>query len=228
MHGAREGGYVMPDAEVQIVNDEYPNEFAVTIKLHNNLLRERRQALGLRPRQLAGAAGVSYYAYLGLENLHASPYLKNGKFRDAAIKLAGFHKVFVEDLFPESICEVVKPTAELKISARSVRQFAAEWTSQFSGTHALAADLVFDKQDAASALATALETLSSREARVLCLYHGLFGEDEHTHREIGKMPSFDVSGVRIRQIKKRAMLKLRRGPRAAKLISFLKEDDVNG
>ena len=49
-------------------------EFSATIKLHNNLLRERRQRLGLSTHELAAKIGIGYGSYLELENLRAQPF----------------------------------------------------------------------------------------------------------------------------------------------------------
>lgn len=58
----------------------------------------------------------------------------------------------------------------------------------------------------------ALATLSSREARVLCLRFGIGGDDEQTLEVVGR--EFELTRERVRQIEAKALQKLRR-PSAA-------------
>ncbi|HLU24155.1 MAG TPA: RNA polymerase sigma factor RpoD/SigA [Longimicrobiales bacterium] len=64
----------------------------------------------------------------------------------------------------------------------------------------------------------ALETLSPRDARVLRLYFGLEGGREHTLEEIGNM--LGVTRERVRQLRDRALKRLREGELGAALESF--------
>lgn len=70
-----------------------------------------------------------------------------------------------------------------------------------------------------SAIDRALSKLSDREAKVLRLYYGLNGEDNHTLEEIGRYEG--ITRERVRQIKKHALQKLRQRSRAEILKSFL-------
>ena len=67
-------------------------------------------------------------------------------------------------------------------------------------------------------IAIALSEIRPRDARVLCLYYGLQGESEHTLEQIGR--KFSVSRERIRQIKDRALVRLRLGATGRVLESF--------
>jgi len=64
----------------------------------------------------------------------------------------------------------------------------------------------------------ALETLEPRDAKVLRLYFGLEGEREHTLKEIGNM--LGVTRERIRQLRDRALRRLREGGKGDALESF--------
>ena len=64
-----------------------------------------------------------------------------------------------------------------------------------------------------------LNTLSQREARILRLYYGLAGEKPHTLEEIGVM--FKLTRERVRQIKEKALLKLRHSSRSKTLLQYL-------
>ncbi len=64
----------------------------------------------------------------------------------------------------------------------------------------------------------ALNTLEARDAKVLRLYFGLEGEREHTLEEIGNM--LGVTRERIRQLRDRALRRLREGEKGSALESF--------
>ena len=64
----------------------------------------------------------------------------------------------------------------------------------------------------------ALETLTPRDARVIRLYFGLEGGREHTLEEIGNM--LGVTRERVRQLRDRALKRLREGDMGSALQSF--------
>jgi len=64
-------------------------------------------------------------------------------------------------------------------------------------------------------LARALSTLPARDAKILELYFGLQGDREHTLDEIGKM--LGVTRERVRQLRDRALRRLRHGSVGAAL-----------
>ncbi|MFL5403096.1 MAG: RNA polymerase sigma factor RpoD/SigA [Gemmatimonadales bacterium] len=64
----------------------------------------------------------------------------------------------------------------------------------------------------------ALRTLPARDAKVLRLYFGLDGGREHTLEEIGGM--LGVTRERVRQLRDRALKRLREGPVGRALASF--------
>ena len=64
-----------------------------------------------------------------------------------------------------------------------------------------------------------LKTLTKREAKILKLYFGLDGERSHTLEEIGVI--FKLTRERVRQIKERALMKLRHSSRSESLLQYL-------
>ena len=64
----------------------------------------------------------------------------------------------------------------------------------------------------------ALKALPARDARVLKLYFGLDGGREHTLEEIGGM--LGVTRERVRQLRDRALKRLREGDVGRALASF--------
>ena len=67
----------------------------------------------------------------------------------------------------------------------------------------------------------ALSTLPPRDAKVLRLYFGLEGGREHTLEEIGSM--LGVTRERVRQIKEKAIRRLKHNSRSKLLKSYLGE-----
>ncbi len=67
-------------------------------------------------------------------------------------------------------------------------------------------------------LEASMTHLPERESRILKLYFGLDGEEAHTLEQIGRV--FSVSRERIRQIKDRALVRLRLGSTGRVLESF--------
>ncbi len=67
-------------------------------------------------------------------------------------------------------------------------------------------------------VADALRTLRPRDARVVRLYYGLQGEDQHTLEEIGQL--LGVTRERVRQLRDRALRDLRSGETGRLLASF--------
>ena len=59
-------------------------------------------------------------------------------------------------------------------------------------------------------IASSLQRLQPRDARIVCLYYGLQGEEPHTLEQIGRL--LGVTRERVRQIRDRALQQLRDGP----------------
>ena len=70
-------------------------------------------------------------------------------------------------------------------------------------------------------ISSALSTLDEREQKVIRLYFGLGGGTEMTLEEIGKQ--FRLTRERIRQIKEKALRKLRHPTRGRKLMPYAED-----
>ena len=64
-----------------------------------------------------------------------------------------------------------------------------------------------------------LATLTDREADVIKLFFGLAGKHPHSLEEIGE--KFDLTRERVRQIKEKAVRRLKHGSRSRLLKSYL-------
>jgi RNA polymerase primary sigma factor len=67
-------------------------------------------------------------------------------------------------------------------------------------------------------IAAALQEIRPRDARVLRLYYGLQGEQEHTLEQIGQI--LGVTRERVRQLRDRALMEIRQGEAGKGLRSF--------
>jgi RNA polymerase primary sigma factor len=90
-------------------------------------------------------------------------------------------------------------------------------------TNELSPDDFAARKGLKDAITELLESLTPREAKVLCMRFGINMNTDHTLEEVGKQ--FDVTRERIRQIEAKALRKLRHPSRAEKLMSFL--EDLN-
>jgi len=68
-----------------------------------------------------------------------------------------------------------------------------------------------------------LDSLTTREAKVLRMRFGIEMNTDHTLEEVGKQ--FDVTRERIRQIEAKALRKLRHPTRSERLKSFLESSE---
>ena len=79
-------------------------------------------------------------------------------------------------------------------------------------------EITFEKA-LSEAIEESLSSLKERESKILRLYFGLDGEDPMTLEDIGTL--LGITRERVRQIKEKALLKLRHNSRRRSLESFL-------
>lgn len=80
-------------------------------------------------------------------------------------------------------------------------------------------DEVYMRKARAQEINRAVASLSPREARIISLYFGLHGEGPYTLEQIGK--EMNLTRERIRQLKERAIRRLRHASRSKRLKAFL-------
>ena len=96
--------------------------FRVTVRVKNNRMVKLREELGLNLAEFSRRAGVQMGTVCALENFRKSPW--TGKdWRPIALKIAEFHGVSPEWLWPEVIQEVKKNAFMLEANAEDVRRF---------------------------------------------------------------------------------------------------------
>ncbi|HLP14500.1 MAG TPA: RNA polymerase sigma factor RpoD/SigA [Flavobacteriales bacterium] len=80
-------------------------------------------------------------------------------------------------------------------------------------------DLVLNKESLRKEIERSLTTLTQREADVVRLFFGLNGQHQHTLEEIGS--KFDLTRERVRQIKEKAVRRLKHTSRSKLLKTYL-------
>lgn len=108
--------------------------------------------------------------------------------------------------------------AEIRLDAPIGDSEDSQLVERFITEEASEPELEVESRLLTEAITDALSTLEARDAKVLRLYFGLEGEREHTLEEIGNM--LGVTRERIRQLRDRALRRLREGERGSALESF--------
>ena len=109
-------------------------------------------------------------------------------------------------------------SAEIRLDAPIGDSEDSQLVERFITEEAAAPEVEVESRLLTETITDALETLEPRDAKVLRLYFGLEGEREHTLEEIGNM--LGVTRERIRQLRDRALRRLREGGKGGALESF--------
>jgi len=123
------------------------------------------------------------------------------------------------DLTPELIESLqTLNAAEIRLDAPIGDSEDSQLVERFINEEAAEPEQDVESRLLSEAVRGALDTLEARDAKVLRLYFGLDGEREHTLEEIGNM--LGVTRERIRQLRDRALRRLREGEKGDALESF--------
>lgn len=200
----------------------------LTIKLRNNLLKERRLKLGFTTVEMAEVIGVAYEVYIRYENMLASP-LGHGRgrprgacnllWKPSAHKIAEYHRCLPEDLWPQALLAITQPEVATKVNAEDVAMVAQLAASV---EPLPLPEIALDQRRCAEAVAAVLDGLTKREQVVLRRRFGLDGEEPETMAIIGD--ELGVLKERVRQIEAKALRKLRHPSRTALLVGFLDDE----
>lgn len=123
------------------------------------------------------------------------------------------------DLTPELIESLqTLNAAEIRLDAPIGDSEDSQLVERFITEEAAEPELEVENRLLSESVSEALEALDARDAKVLRLYFGLEGDREHTLEEIGNL--LGVTRERIRQLRDRALRRLREGVKGAALESF--------
>jgi DNA-directed RNA polymerase sigma subunit (sigma70/sigma32) len=179
--------------ETQLIQNIKP--IRMQVKLQNNLIKQRRESLGLGTKEMAEKIGITYDRYLRLENMRASPKGKHREWLESAEKVATYFHVLPEDLFPDVITAVKQPTTETVLDEEEIRALmSANYMQAVNPVEAL------EQKQLESSIDKALRGFSMRERIVLKGRLGLDGEVK-TYQELAVLLKLSVE--RIRQIEHR-------------------------
>ncbi len=109
-------------------------------------------------------------------------------------------------------------SAEIRLDAPIGDSDDSQLVERFIVEEAYEPELAVEERLLAEQIERALDTLTPRDARVLRLYFGLEGGHEHTLEQIGNM--LGVTRERVRQLRDRALKRLREGDLGDALESF--------
>jgi RNA polymerase primary sigma factor len=123
------------------------------------------------------------------------------------------------DLTPELIESLqTLNAAEIRLDAPIGDSEDSQLVERFISEEAAEPEQDVESRLLTETVVSALTLLEARDAKVLRLYFGLEGEREHTLEEIGNM--LGVTRERIRQLRDRALRRLREGGKGTALESF--------
>jgi RNA polymerase primary sigma factor len=108
--------------------------------------------------------------------------------------------------------------AEIRLDAPIGDSDDSQLVERFISEEAAEPEATVEERLLAEQIERALDTLAPRDARVLRLYFGLEGGREHTLEEIGNV--LGVTRERVRQLRDRALKRLREGELGTALESF--------
>lgn len=109
-------------------------------------------------------------------------------------------------------------SAEIRLDAPIGDSEDSQLVERFITEEAAEPEVEVESRLLTEMITEALSTLEPRDGKVLRLYFGLEGEREHTLEEIGNM--LGVTRERIRQLRDRALRRLREGGKGSALESF--------
>jgi RNA polymerase primary sigma factor len=122
-------------------------------------------------------------------------------------------------LTPETVEQLqTLNSAEIRLDAPIGDSDDSQLVERFIVDEAAEPEMIVEERMLSEQIERALDTLTPRDARVLRLYFGLEGGREHTLEEIGNL--LGVTRERVRQLRDRALKRLREGELGTALESF--------
>ena len=187
---------------------------------HNARMVDARKAKGLTQRDLAGLWGRAWWRVYHIETLKRVPD------EDEMAELAVILEKEIDYLFPEQLLRSVERGVFMKrsteLSAPQLVYLADRCAAGLlgdGGQHAQDIEDQVDRDLLRDQVHKVLQQLTARERTVLELRFGLTGAHPQTYEEIG--PHYGVTRERIRQIERKALLKLRQPGRSRQLKGYL-------
>ena len=185
--------------------------FEVKLQVYNNQLKQRRHELGFTQAQLAEAADIgSASLYSAFERMDYRTRDDQGAWTPLALKLANFHCVEPEELFPPDVEAMKISRATRRLSSADLRSLLSVSAESDAAQQRLLTDPEgrFLRKEAGVELCDAVDKLTLRQRQVIKMRFGLGKyKTNHTLEEIAA--KFGMTRERIRQVEARALRRLR-------------------
>lgn len=170
-------------------------EFELTLKLRNNLLKQKRLEHGfLTQSQAAEAIGLSPNTYCKFENLRLSPRSSTNDWRESALKVAQYYGCSPDELWPNVVLSVTEPELVKQIGADELAALASMAAS--AELPPKPDELLMEARDT-EGVRECLAGLKTRTRKIVELRIG-FGCQPETFEAIGDR--FGISGTRTKQV----------------------------
>lgn len=179
-------------------------DYNIQLKVRNNYLLTRMRAFGYETAaELSRVCGTSQVEVGKYLNLSLTPYTLNGDVRPSIKRIAETLFCFVEDLFPAQHLNspLTKNIAEMEVSLEEVQKLTSNVNTS------LLPDALLMHKEALSTIERVVKSLPKREAKILELRFGLFGEREHSLKEVCEI--YGLSPTRVQQIEVKSLRRLR-------------------
>lgn len=172
-------------------------ELRLLVRLKNNRLVERREALGLTQKMMSQVIGIHHHVYANLENLQLPP-VEDGAWTGDALQVAEYYGCDPGELFPEAVVAVKEPIIERRLDGAEV---APLMLSSHSERLLLPPDQSIEKREETDQLRKIVATLRPSEQEVLTRVYGLDGSEPTTPTQLAERDPTAPSNQRVNQVK---------------------------
>ena len=193
-------------------------EFRVTLRVHNNLLVERREELGMSQGQLAASAGMHIATINTMECLRYSPLDGKGDWKPSARRVAEFHGLPPDELWPQAIRNVTEPTQTRAFDSGELRNLLVASTSRLLTA---SPEELAGADEEVELVRKAVKTLEPREEWVLRRQFGIFDDEQAPRTSMSRQ--LGVCPQRVSQISAHALRRLRNPCRLGMIESLPRE-----
>ena len=187
------------------------DDIRLLVKIKNNALIKFRESKGMSGIDIARHCGFPEQYYYQMEDPLFDPFKKHtNELKIFVKKYMKFVDKPLEEMFPKSLKRIKKSRLERELNSAHCN----ELMYNYAQVKALPLDEAYDKVELNQAMNDVLKTLTPKEETII---RKRFFDGE-TYTEIGE--DFDVTSARIKQIEERAINKMKRKTRSARLEEY--------
>lgn len=178
-------------------------------RYYNGWLIEEEKKRGMNSVQMAKFIGIGYASYCSVRSLRSYP--NQSGYSKVLQKICSKLDLDFNKVFPEWLKEVIDnrdPSVTVYERNYEVNKLSLDRGNMFAiGPGMDEVEEEIDREILSKKIGDSLDTLDSRERKVLEMRFGLNGETIKTFEEVGKV--FNVTRERIRQVEAKALRKMR-------------------